>query len=397
MIPKPLTEIGLDDLNLLKSNSVREGRTIEYKRDLPGHKDSDKKKFLADVSSFANAAGGDLIIGIKAESGIPTAIDGVSCTSIDAEMLKYEGIIRDNLEPRIQFQMSHVLLPNGNVVFIIRVAKAWNSPHRITFQSQNRFWSRHSTGKYELDVHELRTAFLLTENLSQKIVNFRVDRLSKIINNVTPISLKSSDEIPIVELPKVILHMIPLVAFNPGVNFDLTLVRQNPSLLQPMRSSGWNHRNNLDGFVTHSGNFLKNDSYVQLFRTGIVEAVVEIGDINGQDKTFPSYYEPIVLRSASQYLQVQKQIDVSLPIFIFLSFTGIKDYRIAPSLLFAADNYRYEQDQLILPEVMVGTYADELDQVMKPIFDLFWNAFGLDRSFNYDKNGKWTGGSWHST
>lgn len=46
---------------------VPESRTLEYKRDLPDPKDRDsKREFLGDVTSFANAQGGDIVYGIEA-------------------------------------------------------------------------------------------------------------------------------------------------------------------------------------------------------------------------------------------------------------------------------------------------------------------------------------------
>jgi predicted HTH transcriptional regulator len=64
MIPKPLAEITESDLLGLITNGIAESRTLDYKRSLPGNSDADKKEFLADVSSFANTAGGDLVFGI---------------------------------------------------------------------------------------------------------------------------------------------------------------------------------------------------------------------------------------------------------------------------------------------------------------------------------------------
>ena len=54
MISKTISEITKDDLAALVSGRVAEGRTIDYKRELPGNSDGDKKEFLADASSFAN-------------------------------------------------------------------------------------------------------------------------------------------------------------------------------------------------------------------------------------------------------------------------------------------------------------------------------------------------------
>lgn len=61
MISKGIEQITEEDLQNLIGNSVSERKTIEYKQTLPGNSDSDKKEFLADVSSFANASSGDLI------------------------------------------------------------------------------------------------------------------------------------------------------------------------------------------------------------------------------------------------------------------------------------------------------------------------------------------------
>ena len=60
---KPLDQIEERDLQELLAGQVSEHKTLEYKLALPGNSDSERKEFLADVSSFANAAGGDLIYG----------------------------------------------------------------------------------------------------------------------------------------------------------------------------------------------------------------------------------------------------------------------------------------------------------------------------------------------
>jgi len=69
-LEKDLQLIQEADLEELIKNKVPEGKTTEYKQVLPGSSDADKKEFLADVSSFANAAGGHLLYGIRAESAI---------------------------------------------------------------------------------------------------------------------------------------------------------------------------------------------------------------------------------------------------------------------------------------------------------------------------------------
>jgi len=124
MINKPIDKIELKDLEQLRINAVAEGKTIEYKRQLSANSDGDRKEFLADVSSFANASGGDLIFGIVEESGSPKSIDGVEIENIDEEIRKYENIIRDGIEPRIIFATHSVNISGKKFVLIFRVNKS---------------------------------------------------------------------------------------------------------------------------------------------------------------------------------------------------------------------------------------------------------------------------------
>jgi predicted HTH transcriptional regulator len=67
----PVETVTRDHLRSLVDDGVAELRSIEYKQELPGNSDQDKRKFLSDVSSFANANGGDLVYGISEAIGIP--------------------------------------------------------------------------------------------------------------------------------------------------------------------------------------------------------------------------------------------------------------------------------------------------------------------------------------
>ena len=68
MLEKPLDSPGLADIERLVELSVAESKVIEYKEVLPGTRDSDTKKFLQDVCSFANALGGHIVYGVSERS-----------------------------------------------------------------------------------------------------------------------------------------------------------------------------------------------------------------------------------------------------------------------------------------------------------------------------------------
>src|SRR5262249_37659471 len=145
MLDKPLEQITLADLRELIQEKWPEGKAIDYKRDMYGKTDADKKELLKDVSSFANTDGGNLIIGMDEAGGIPTAIPGVAITDVDAEKLRLEETIRRGIEPRIDFAIHTVDAGSGAVIFIIRVRESWILPHRVVYQGKfGEFWARNS-------------------------------------------------------------------------------------------------------------------------------------------------------------------------------------------------------------------------------------------------------------
>src|SRR5699024_3395474 len=95
-----------------------------------------------------------------------------------------------------------------------------------------------------------------------------------------------------------------------------------------------------------------------------------------------------LLKSAFAILQ---KLEVTTPAFVFLSFLHVRGFTFGLNE-WAFPSHRQnhiERDQLIIPEVMVETWSTDPVAAMRPAFDMVWNAFGLERSFNYDENGHW--------
>lgn len=391
MIPKDIDEITEKDLQALIDNSVLERRTIEYKQLLPSNSDADKKEFLADVSSFANASGGDLIYGIiqEKDTGFPKELEGLDIKNADQEILRLESVIRDGIEPRIpSIRIKPITLANSKTALVIRVYRSWISPHRVSFKGHDKFYSRSTNGKYPLDVTELRIAFTLSETTSERVRKFREDRISKIFSNETPV--------PFYDNAKIVLHLIPIVSFSPAQSYDIDKIAQHLEKMRPIDCSAWNHRYNLDGFLTYSGGQDgKSHSYVQLFRNGVIEAVegLLLKPYGVEELLIPSVaYEEELIKSLSEYLSVLKTLNVELPVFIFLTLVGVKGYSMAISKRWLVREVStIDRDVLLLPEVVVESYEAAAKNVLKPCFDAIWNACGFPRSLNYNDAGEWVG------
>lgn len=123
-------------------------------------------------------------------------------------------------------------------------------------------------------------------------------------------------------------------------------------------------------------------SYTQLFRNGIIEvAYVQYNPtVKGQvEKNINPVYEKHIVKGIKEFLKIQAQLGVSPPIAVLLAILGVKGRSIAKedsdNGLWAA--IPFEQDDLVLPEVMLENPEDDISKKMRPIFDIVLNAAGL--------------------
>src|SRR5688500_2218946 len=130
MIEKPTQQILTIDIESLVASGRPEDRTIEYKRDLPGTSDDEKKEFLKDVSAFANALGGDILYGVDERDGVPTAAPGATIPNFDELRLRLQSSLHSNLDPRLPaVDIEQVGGFSNGSVLIVRAYQSWRAPH----------------------------------------------------------------------------------------------------------------------------------------------------------------------------------------------------------------------------------------------------------------------------
>lgn len=403
MIDKEFDAISKDDIDELVANPTPEGRDLDYKEQLPGKSPKDVHEFLADVSSFANASGGDLIYGIRDKrdaqgqpTGIPEAV-GLVGINADMEKLRLEQILLAGLDPRIPgIRLKHIDgFPSGTVIVILRVPKSWASPHMVKLDHSSRFFSRTSAGKYQLDVREIRASFLASESLTQRISAFRSDRIGKILAGETPVPMEPG--------PKFVLHLLPIRAFAEQTPLDLRSAQQNGNNLVPMgQLKTWGpFCFNFNGIFSSGGTeSQKNHSYLQLFRNGALEAVD--GRISTNRSVFGIDCEQQLLkRRGPSYMQFQKQLGFGPPVFIAISMLCVRGFTIIPyepngplgfpGRLSLAQSSPIDQDALLAPEALVEEEGADLGKLLQTALDTLWQASGWPGSQGYDESGNWAG------
>lgn len=403
MIQKNFDEITKEDIDWLIENKIAESKTLEYKLELPGRRDSDKKEFLADISSFANASGGDIIYGIKEavketveetpegtpeensqKTGEPDSAVPLQDITTDEAKRRLEDLIRNGIEPRVRVQIKTIdgFGDDGKgFVLLVRIPKSFASPHMVTLRGHSRFYARNSGGKSPLDVHEIRSAFLATESQAERIRNFLQDRLAAIMADETPVPLSKD---------RLILHVIPLYPFLNRQRLDLRFYNKFLDSFRPLNGSCSGYRYNLDGFLTYGRDYGGRSSYCLVFFNGAVEAVCSDILYPGRLRNFlPSQdFERDIVTSVESYFEGYKKLGIEAPFIISAALLGCKGAYLSTKSHMQFD-VPIEKNVVIFPEVEVGSYDEEVPSFMRPIFDSVWNAFGLPYSSNYAEDGTW--------
>ena len=380
----PLDRITEADVRRLIAAGAAESLYIDYKQATYGGKEADHAELLADVSSFANTAGGDLVIGVAEAGGIPNAIVPFTGNA-DDERRRLEDIARTGLEPRIRnLQTRAVALAEGGAVIIVRVPRSYAPPHRVIYKNRSRFWARASSGKYEPNVEELRHIFTEAPRIAERIAAFRTDRIVRITAGETPVPLGTGG--------KVVLHVVPVPAFADGRLLDVvSAVAAGTHVPLPLDGMGAGNRPgiNIDGFLNYADRPAGGrQSYAQFFRSGAIEGV---GNLSKRDADGNSYFVAAefankVVFALRQYLSVLEAFDAGLPVYAFLSLCDVAQcfYRYSPDGAGWSDTDPLSREILALPELYIDNFRTDVPALMRPVFNMLWNAFGFQQCEMYD-------------
>lgn len=394
MLPRRLQDITLDDVKALIENAVHEGRTIDYKLTLPGNSDEEKKEFLADIISFANSAGGDLVYGIRERvdekgknTGLPETLEGVVAPNHDAIRLRLDSIIRDGIEPRIQgVDYRFVDSGAGKFVVVMRVPRSWAAPHQRTFKASSLFFSRNSAGKYGLDVTELRNAFLQGASVNDRLEQRRLERLGKV-----------EDQLP--SPSHVVLHAFPLSMASdsspPAVNLQWLYDNYDQFFPRGGGEMGWGRRYNFDGVQAYGSSDGKRISYTQFFRTGYVE-LASSGPFY-EDSAGKRYFEAdrfgrITLTNLTRIMRLFDQLGIAGPYLVGISVIGAANTNLvsgaAPQRVLSDLGPRvFDRNALIAPGILLLDSNAPLDAAARPALDAIWQAAGFSKCHHFSDDG----------
>ena len=406
MLAKNLTDVTLGNIQQLIAAGVSESKYLEYKADvhwnsLNHHRDW-RKELCKDLSALANAAGGDFIIGIREcnsgpQKGRPERIVPVQ-EPFESIRERIQNTVDAHIQPRLQldFHAVDVTGPDGEagIAVVIRVAQSFSGPHMVKFNTSTKFYTRTSHGVLQIvDVNELRQAFLASDTYEERINNWRIDRLGKVMAGETPVPLASEESL--------VLHLIPVGNFinNNGVALD------PDHELAPPDGGGGGQRINFEGIIAPSAPVGQlSHSYAQLFRNGMVEAllggiVAEDSDGNGGRARFirMKLIEEELVRATRRYIDYIVSSGANYPVLLQVALLNVQDTH---SPVHTNGDLRSQQPNkhrnLVIPGVLIEHEAPRIESTLRPVFDTIANALGHPASVSYGDDGSWDPQRWAS-
>ncbi len=154
------SELSLSNIQALVKNRVPEGPFLDYKETAYSGRPQDIREMLGDISAFANAGGGYLILGIK-EDGAGRASD---ITPVDdcyqvAQNIRQSCL--DSIRDPIEGLKVQVLdMGDDQGIIVVHVPPSEQRPHMIVGDGRTDFFKRYDTDKRPMTIAEVRESVL---------------------------------------------------------------------------------------------------------------------------------------------------------------------------------------------------------------------------------------------
>lgn len=389
-------------LGLPDGGGPAESRTVDYKRDFtskPG--EIDGSELRADVSAFANAEGGDLVIGVDEAGGLPVKVGGISCEDANRLKLRLDGMLA-TIEPRLAYGLRVILLPSGRAVVIIRTRPSFAAPHRTS--ASGGFFTRSDSGKYPMSIDQVREAFVASAGLEGRLRSIRHARINL-------------GDLP---HPTALLHVMPLLSASRPALLDVIGYQKElaaaclPISLRPEPQI------NFEGFRQEYREDRHERAFSQWLRSGIREVAWASGITLGATQWAhgPSFRKSpslalfrsgdvartivdevglarLVVAISRQTIETLSTLGIGPPYYLALSLRSCRGawlgyFHEGRGFHVVLDGgHSATMGHLEFPEVAVESETANIPALLRPTFDHLANAFGLPRSNAYDGAGRW--------
>jgi hypothetical protein len=401
MFSKPVSDITAQDLQELIGLS--ESDRLEFKSQAYDRGDPKTLEMLRDITAFANAVGGYLILGIE-EDGEDRATAIVGLENAEEEATRMMSCCLASIEDRI-LGLNFTLVPvgEGKQVIVWFIPRGTRAPHMITYKGMQQCWRRHGRQKHKMTIEEIREACLRTENVRRNLEDFLGERRGKILAQIG-------------DQPHLVVTATPLIVKDETIDTADPAVRSlmaeppDPFPLQDAHRIWFRDEQvapSLYGLVAEHQGWRR----LEVFRNAHAEFRVRISGetcfqenvtVTAEDKkeytttnryglaTYPGRFLHFV-RALGDHAGLTEPIVVGLSIFNARGLRLAKgrpdsDRRWTPSHLVVVTAWKHEQHLDIPP--MQFPYPLDPGKVAKRLADRLWQAFHYDNCPLLDEHGQ---------
>ena len=367
-----------DILNLI-TNKISEQKTLEFKRQLPDKNDEPGKiKILQSITSFANTDGGIIIFGMKEKEGEASEIVNIE-TSTDDDASRLTSMIKDRISPRMNPPEFRELIVENKKIYIICIHSSFTKPHYVN--GNYIFYGRHNSGKYQLDIAEIRALFLKSKSVEEQFENFRINRIMKLKSHSFPFKYDSDSFY--------VIHIASLNSLNDNIQLSMPNIK-----LKKIAPIAQNYAagavSNYDGYFLYDYTpDSKMYSYTQIFRNGSIEtAHFYLYNRPNEKLIFGVQMEEEIRKAILNYIENLQLNNISYPYFISISLINTKGFSIrcktSDYRFIGNDFYEIFEEDLLLPTVFIENKNDLVKKLIL-CFEIFWNSNGYSQSPVIDK------------
>lgn len=360
-----------------------EGQSLEFKSELPASNDRGKAEFLKDVSSFANSTGGAILFGISEEAGAAESLSGLTFADPDAEVRRLSQVLESGLEPRVAGIQFNALTLGESTVFVVDVPQSFDAPHRYLFNGHSKFVQRVGSHVSELTYEQLRSAFGRTSGRIEKLRRQWTDQLTfqnlwrPMIDGpvcvVRLASVMAADEVQIIDPKEAYNHWSDLIfpdwgGGSPSFNYEGLVASQS-------RDNG------------------QHGAMVQVHRHGMISAYRTARTLSSDEPLIPSTAVGDFISQASK-----KLIDFALSVGLRGSAVlNVGLVRLSGYSFATRDHHGIDAqviagvEEIQMPEFWLDDLQNpgSIDQILRPGFDVLWQAFGWPECPHFNADGNW--------
>ena len=385
---KRLSSLQEQDLQRLVGDQVQERDSIEYKRDMYGNSDDDKREMLKDITSMANHRGGYIVIGIEADDeGIPTKVIGIEP---DNYVERIRSSYLNNIDKRIVgLDIEDISLSNSRVVIVISIPESINAPHMVTYRGLNQFWRRHGRQKEKMTTQEIGEAFDKRLSNLNRLDRFLLLRKTESLEDIGEKTFMVISSSPAVLLDETVLPVhdenlrelirnIPQLAGRMGI---ISCGNPHPTI-NGLRADGSTPYYHINPPLTE---------YIEVFTNGFIEYGGIFEEIGGQSrKYFAGIADTASIVNFMGFIQeVYDQYLPLRPLVVNFTIYNAKDMYLAASHGNSDKDklVRWQKQHLELGRFYTDNISEERKLLTKAICDRLYQAFNRERCNQFDDAG----------